>query len=280
MNNCPVCNSTDLKALATGHSFCRACGIAFLEKSDALAPAPEAESLASVYLESKLSLFRKGLSTIKNLLSGTLKDKRLLDIGCGFGYFLKMAVEQGCEVEGIEISKKAVEHGRNVLGLKVYDKPLRELSLPDGHYDAATLWVVLDLLPDPLAELKEIRRTLKRNGIIFLRLNNLNFHYPAVRLGNTGLFRRLKLRPGILHRWGINSRALRFLLERSGFVDIKIRNCMPTNSDPYGTGGVIGPASVQLLKRLVFIFSEIIAFATFGKLLCSSALTATARKPQ
>ncbi len=283
MLKCPLCetaiNSATNKKNISGYEICHLCGVGFSKNinPDEIHPAADTENLPEVYLDSKTKIFSKSINKLNSLIVGET-PKTLLDIGCGYGYFLKMAKENGWDVEGIEISQNAVKHCREILNLKVYDKPLAELNLPSDKYDAVTMFGVLDVLPQPLNELKEVCRILKKNGILLIRVNNFSFHLSAYKLGLIPPLKLFGLKPGILHRYGINNKSLRYILMNSGFSDIKIINSRPTEGDPYGTGGKMGKFFVAIFKKIYYFFSQLIYYLTFGHLTISSSIIAIARK--
>jgi len=97
---------------------------------------------------------------------------RLLDVGCATGEFLSRMREYGWQVQGVEPSSAAAETARQEYGLDVFTGELTEARFPDRHFDVITLWDVLEHVRDPLAELAEINRTLKDDGLLVIELPN------------------------------------------------------------------------------------------------------------
>lgn len=97
---------------------------------------------------------------------------RVLDVGCGRGLLLRAFQRRGWEVQGTELSEAAAAYAREVLGLQVSIGELAGLGFPAGHFDAVTLWHVLEHLPDPQLLLAEVRRILKPGGVLFLGVPN------------------------------------------------------------------------------------------------------------
>ena len=97
----------------------------------------------------------------------------LLDVGCSTGVFLRgMQRLAGWQLYGVEISKHAAQIARDQYGLDVYNGTLEQAGFPAEHFDAVTLWDVLEHLHDPQASLKEIYRILKPEGVLVLRVPN------------------------------------------------------------------------------------------------------------
>jgi ubiquinone/menaquinone biosynthesis C-methylase UbiE len=276
MKSCPFCDSTSLKKIAFSWVQCRDCGLGF--NPAGYAPtnvAKSEEDRQAVWQDSVKKLNLDGLKKIETLLG---HKGKLLDLGCGHGNFMKMAIEHGWEAEGIEVSEPAIRQARDVFKLKVYDKPLEFLSIPDRTYDAVTLWRVLDLLPEPRKELERIHRVLKPGGVVWIRINNFDFHYTAFRIGELPLLKG-NVHPGVVHRYGVNARALRKVFEKTGFNDINIMNSELTSGDPYSSGGKMGALIVVLTKKVLFAFWQLMAAVSGNRILWSSSLKGWARRP-
>jgi 2-polyprenyl-3-methyl-5-hydroxy-6-metoxy-1,4-benzoquinol methylase len=99
---------------------------------------------------------------------------RLLDVGCATGTFLRgMAPLPGWEVYGIDISPHASRIAREKYGLDVRTSDLEHADFPEAYFDAITLWEVLEHLHDPAASLQRIYRLLKPDGLLVLRVPNI-----------------------------------------------------------------------------------------------------------
>lgn len=96
----------------------------------------------------------------------------LLEVGCGGGAFLAEALGRGCRAVGVDHSpdmvrlarktnRAAVAAGR----LEVLQADAAALPLPDDTFTSAAMTGVFGFLPDPVAALSELRRTLRRGGL-------------------------------------------------------------------------------------------------------------------
>lgn len=106
--------------------------------------------------------FEKRLKTIEKMQ----KKGRLLDFGCAAGFFLQVAIENGWQAEGVEISPFAVNYARSHLHLNVHQADLQEIDFPKKSFDLITLWDVLEHLSNPLSAFKKIREILKDDGLL------------------------------------------------------------------------------------------------------------------
>jgi SAM-dependent methyltransferase len=97
---------------------------------------------------------------------------RVLDVGCGRGLLLRAFQRHGWEVRGTEFSDGAARYPREMLGLTVDVGSLEDLALPAAHFDAVTLWHVLEHVPDPRVTLAEAHRLLKPGGALLVGVPN------------------------------------------------------------------------------------------------------------
>jgi len=71
----------------------------------------------------------------------TLHDKKVVDLGCGYGWFCRYAIEQGAAcVLGLDVSEKMLEKAHSLGDAEriVYQRvDLETLQLPAAHYDLA-----------------------------------------------------------------------------------------------------------------------------------------------
>ncbi len=126
---------------------------------------PEDESSVEAWQRMMRSIFQKAA----NLIERYKKRGRLLDVGAGFGFFLSEMRGRGWEVVGVEISQKAMDHAKDVLGLTLHLGPLEKVGFPESDFDVVSGFYVIEHLPDPMAFLKECYRILKPGGLLLLR---------------------------------------------------------------------------------------------------------------
>ena len=104
-----------------------------------------------------------------NDLKYYLKNRSVLDFGCGAGGFLKYAKNISKCAEGIEVEKRLFAYYKKN-GLTVYNT----LSEVKNQYDLITLFHVLEHFSDPIDLLVQLKQKLKRNGQIIIEVPNSN----------------------------------------------------------------------------------------------------------
>ena len=105
---------------------------------------------------------------ILSLIAQYKKAGALLDIGCGPGFFLDEAKKKGWSAHGVDLSAWAKEHARLNFDIPVFQGTLNEAQFPDRHFDVIVMNDVIEHLEDPKSALKEIRRVLKNDGILYI----------------------------------------------------------------------------------------------------------------
>ena len=214
--NCPICEKSRGDPLHLEGSFqmvrCSSCQFIFLN------PRPTMESLHQFYqqylpeeeasIESWEKMMKPVFHRAADLLRRYRRNGRLLDVGAGFGFFLAEMKNRGWEAVGVEISQKALDYARNVLGLTIHPGPLEKVGFPDNHFDAVTGFYVIEHLPLPKAFLRECHRILKPGGFLLLR-------YP-----HTTPIKNL------LHSFGIKNRLYDLPAHLSDFSPKMIQQCL------------------------------------------------------
>lgn len=200
-------------------------------------PQPAPEKLGSYYesddyishTDGKRSLFEKLYHTVKQK---ALRDKislvqnfqskkgKLLDIGAGTGDFLVIAAKNEWDVVGLEPSAKAkaIAEAKGV-------KFLEELSqMPDHSADAITMWHVLEHVPDVEAQITELKRILKPDGVLIVAVPNFK-SFDAQHYGKYWAAYDVPR-----HLWHFSKTAIKMLFEKQG---MKLEKILPMKFDSF-----------------------------------------------
>lgn len=98
---------------------------------------------------------------------------RLLDVGCGNGFFLYQMKKLGWEVVGVEPDGDAVKVAHEKYGLEVFQGTLEDINFPENSFDVITMNHVIEHVPDPFSTLKECKRVLKPGGKVVVITPNI-----------------------------------------------------------------------------------------------------------
>ena len=104
-------------------------------------------------------------------LLSPLKNKKVLDVGCGDGRTAFELIKQGAEVYGIDISKKAINYAKTFVPEGKFSvQDITKTNFKNEEFDAIILSEVIEHIPptDLKLCLIECYGILKREGILVL----------------------------------------------------------------------------------------------------------------
>jgi SAM-dependent methyltransferase len=113
---------------------------------------------------------------------------RILDAGCGNGWYAEQLLNRGADVDAIDASSVMVEHARTRLAAQLAEKTGEHLSvhradlmepLPfgDARFDGIVSPLVMHYIADWRPTLREFRRVLKNDGWLLF-----STHHPATEM--------------------------------------------------------------------------------------------------
>ncbi len=100
-----------------------------------------------------------------------LSGARILDIGCGGGLFLSLLKQRGARVTGIELSDSRAQYARMKHDLQIYKHPIESDFWQKGfagHFDAVTLWDVIEHVNYPFQTLQCAVNVLRPGGWLLI----------------------------------------------------------------------------------------------------------------
>jgi len=150
--------------------------IDYLDPVSEISPEIDASQLTdkeSSYIETQLQANTRKFENQANILKKylSLKNAKLLDIGCGGGLFLSLLKQEGAEVTGIELSDSRAQYAKTKHHLKIYKYPIESEFWQKGyvnHFDAVTLWDVIEHVNYPYQTLKSAMHVLKEDGLLLI----------------------------------------------------------------------------------------------------------------
>ena len=193
LKNCPVCNHEQFEHFKNCKDFtvsqtvfaivkCKNCGFKFTN------PRPTEETIESYYKSEEYishTNSKKGIiNTIYQLVrKKTLKDKvdlinslipqkgRILDIGCGTGYFLKACKDNQWKVSGIEPDEDARKLAKSNTN-EVINSGLFCCYDESDAFDIVTTWHVVEHIHQLNENIEKISQIMKSKGIFIIAVPN------------------------------------------------------------------------------------------------------------
>lgn len=274
--DCQICEKDNSKIIKKEDIWnivqCKNCGFAYMN------PQPDENYLKQHYQnylptdQSEIEdwkymmsgVFRKSLDIIDKSTYNT-NPKKLLDIGCGYGFFLQMATERNWTASGIDLSEKATSYAKSK-GLDASNTNLFEKNYRDEEFNVITMFYVLEHLPNPTKYLQEVYRILKPHGLLLIRVPHTT---PIAKMLKTFNIPN-KLYDAPSHLSDFSPRTIKQLLKKVKFKDMRTT-----------IGGMTYPASLAE-KHTSCFFGTLATFldkVTFGRcLLPGVSKTTIARK--
>lgn len=184
-SKCILCNSSRRTLLFQQDEWivykCADCGLGFLD------PRPIKNELQNFYQNAYFSShYDEGLKIDSSVMKRRIsqedhrikffrnfkKHGKVLDIGCGMGYFLYACRIYGYEVEGVDVSDDSAFYVRNELKIPVTTGSIEEINFKDDSIDIITMWHSLEHTPDPRKHLKKAWNWLKQDGFLVVDVPN------------------------------------------------------------------------------------------------------------
>lgn len=221
---CPACNEDRARPRYGKQGFsiveCRACTLRYVN------PRPSRAWLDAWYRQAYFSLSHEQAAGAPHLRHEAIKDAtarlrlqllspygpkgRLLDIGCGGGFFVRAAAAGGWNAMGLEPSIEAARQTARTQHIRVVAGRSEETPFVDARFDVITLFDVLEHVFCPRTCLTEARRLLAPDGKLVIETPNMAGWLPRL-MGA----RHPYVRPPE-HLTYFTPPTLRLLLERCG----------------------------------------------------------------
>lgn len=218
--SCLLCNSEDFHLLFPFKRYkilrCKNCRLVFVH------PWPKKKDLEKLYKKyphvdgflHEQGIRRDARRTLQNVRKMGYTNGKLLDIGCGIGFFLGEAGKRGWETLGIDTATIPLKYARDTLRLHVIQKDFNTFQ-SKTKYDVIVIMQLIEHLVDPYPLLNKVNQLLTDNGIACFATPNIE----------SVLFKVLKdkftylIPPEHVVYYGPDT--LKRLLEKTGFTVVK-----------------------------------------------------------
>jgi 2-polyprenyl-3-methyl-5-hydroxy-6-metoxy-1,4-benzoquinol methylase len=188
--DCPCCGNPDTKQWVVKwggrYDQCPSCLHIFLKNSfrkeilrdlykNSVANELDRKANRNLFNRQYWSLvYRKYLSLISDLLVRPAGGFSVLDIGCGAGYFLEVCREENIRVEGVDVYDGMIESLDHIVDQENLHQVEDILEFcPGKSYNVATMWGVLEHLPETSPVLNRCSELLVEGGLLIALIPNL-----------------------------------------------------------------------------------------------------------
>ncbi len=155
--------------------------------------------------------------------------QNFLDVGCGEGYTLLEALKRGWKTYGIDISDNRVAEANNEHVI-FHKSDISQTNFPTDFFDCIYMDSVLEHLTDPCRHLLEIKRILRKGGVLYIGVPNEDCLFNEVKrllfilMGKHNFSAYLYPFKRPYHIIGFTKDSLLKILQKSGFDILRFRN--------------------------------------------------------
>lgn len=267
---CPLCHSSSASIIHIFDPFkvasCRKCGMIYLNprlKESVIGSLYREEAYFSrcedtgyedySFQEKSLRMtFRRFLNELKR---HRMTSGRLLEIGCGYGYFLEEAKSFFSSLAGTELSEKAGTLAKQKTGADIFIGTVDSLPPHFKDFDIIVLINVIEHIYAPVNFLSDIKKRLNSSGTIIIATPDIGSFWYRIMKKNWPSFKIPE------HVAFYAEKTLKSLLERSGFQHMN-RISFP-HAFPFGLitskFGLKAPGAIR--HKTVWIPKTMIAFS-------------------
>jgi SAM-dependent methyltransferase len=171
-----------------------------------------------------------------------------IDIGTGDGVFLEQLLTYGfTDVVGVEPSKAPVAAAKEKIRPLIREGLFRAEDYESGSFSLVTCFQTLEHLYEPMDMCRNAYKILKKGGGVFFICHNRQ-SFSAKLLGTKSpIF-------DIEHLQLFSSKSVKYMLEKAGFVDVKIKTVF--NRYPLHYWIKLFPLPMNLKHRIISIFKK------------------------
>ena len=105
-----------------------------------------------------------------------LQGKKVLDLGCGYGWHCQFAAEQGAtQVLGLDLSEKMIEKARQLHAADTIDYRvcgIEDYEYPKDTWDCVISNLALHYVKDLSGTFQKVHETLKDNGVFLFNMEH------------------------------------------------------------------------------------------------------------
>lgn len=176
-NTCYLCNSTALTSIEKikGEELlkCNTCSFVFFKRR------PTYEELHEHYVNYGggficSDITRKRYNELLDKMEAFRKTNKMIDVGCGAGFFLEEAKKRGWEVFGSEFGERSVKRCREK-GITMFEGELNPEDFEKESFDVITSFEVVEHINNPIDEFTKFNALLRKGGLLYVTTPNYKY---------------------------------------------------------------------------------------------------------
>ncbi len=175
------------------------------------------------------------------LTIGFRRGWHVLEVGSGTGIWLKMFVELGAKVVGIEFARNFIDFAVNAQGVDpnlIMEADIETVELPAGEFDLVIAHQILEHLRDPFGVWDKLVNALRPGGFIYVvvpcaewKVASLIDLYYKVRFKKPLTTHLSPLHPPF-HLYEFSGRSLKLMCSRNGVHVISLKQIREAMIEP------------------------------------------------
>lgn len=207
---------------------CSTCGLVYSD------PILEFDKIAALYKQSIVT-YDSHVENLKKTYGRYLKELetygvtkgKMLEIGCGNGFFLEEAVAQGyTDVNGVEPGEKSAKSARSDIVEKIIIDMFTPKLFEKNSFDVICCFQTLDHIPNPNEFLSACHSVLKKGGLV------LFFNHDVGAL-TAKLFGERSPIIDIEHTYLYNKKTMQQIFEKHRFNVLKVASPLSVHTLSY-----------------------------------------------
>ena len=146
----------------------------------------------------------------------TPKNRKILEIGSGYGFFLEQMKKKNYDIVGIEVSKERRIISKKITNAKVLDVNIMSDDVTLGKFNTIVLFHVLEHISNLELFLKNIKKMLYKHGKVIIEVPNFDDY--QIKINHE--YEEWNLQRAHLHYF--TPKTIKLILQKYGLKNVKI----------------------------------------------------------
>jgi 2-polyprenyl-3-methyl-5-hydroxy-6-metoxy-1,4-benzoquinol methylase len=248
---CPICNheaSFYCTKDQANYFRCNFCGTIFqqplptLDEMMGYANTEYSGGLYKEYLEAndlKYATFEYRLDKVMKVFkkqnhSGT--PPRILDVGCSNGRFIEVAIRQGIDAWGLELSENAIAAAVPDTRARIYHGDANKIeSLGIKKFNIITAFDLIEHLFDPISFLNSLSKIVAKNGILVMTTPDASSFFRSAMGKSWSMLQPFQ------HTILLSRKAAKILMQKTSYTNVSVTGTKKVFTFDYLFGQLRGP---------------------------------------